>query len=120
MKHILLEACCGSAEDVIEAAKGGTGRAELCSDPFHGGLTPSIGGLKVAKAGCDIPVMAMVRIIRETGREQIHLAVHKQMFDPSVSNNRSIYYGGCLYPPEDVFRVTDSEAIGAMTGRLKE
>lgn len=250
MKRILLEACCGSAEDVIEAAKGGAGRAELCSDLFHGGLTPSIGSLKVAKARCDIPVMAMVRpreggfcytetefavceedaraliaagadglvfgflhqdgtldagrtrtiaeialsagreavfhraidvvpdwraamdalmamgltriltsgqesdvsfgtetvrqmteyaagriqvmpgagitarnmerIIRETGCEQIHLAVHKQMFDPSVNNNRSIYYGGCLYPPEDVFRVTDSEAIRAMTGRLKE
>lgn len=248
MKHILLEACCGSAEDVIEAAKGGAGRAELCGDLFHGGLTPSIGSLRVAKAGCEIPVMAMVRpreggfcytetefavaledakalieagadglvfgflhqdgtldiertgtianialsagkeavfhraidvvpdwraamdalmalgltriltsgqesdvsfgtetvrrmidyaagriqvmpgagitarnmerIIIETGCEQIHLAAHKQMFDHSVSNNRAIYYGGCLYPPENLFQLTDREVIRSMVDRL--
>ena len=36
MNHILLEVCCGSADDVIEAHKAGADRAELNSDLFHG------------------------------------------------------------------------------------
>ena len=58
---ILLEICCGSAEDAIEAARGGADRVELNNNLFQGGLTPSIGTLEVVKAEIDIPVMAMVR-----------------------------------------------------------
>ncbi len=62
MKRALyLEICCGSAQDAIEAAKGGAQRVELNSDLFHGGLTPSVGSLRVAKRSIDIPVMCMVR-----------------------------------------------------------
>ena len=61
MSKILLEICCGSADDVIEAAKGGADRVELNSNLFQGGLTPSIGALKTAKRHTAIPVMAMVR-----------------------------------------------------------
>jgi len=250
MANILLECCCGSAEDALEAARGGAGRAELCSDLFHGGLTPSIGSLKIAKAGCEIPIMAMIRpreggfcytetefavciedakaliaagadglvfgflhqdgtldagrtqtiaeialsagkeavfhraidvvpdwreamdtlmamgltrvltsgqesdvslgtetvrqmieyaagriqvmpgagitarnmqrIIRETGCCQIHLAAQRLCCDNSVDNNRAIYYGGCLYPPENLFKLTDREAIRGMTDALKK
>ena len=45
MPRILIEACCGSADDVVEAEKGGADRAELSSNLFQGGLTPSIGTL---------------------------------------------------------------------------
>ena len=61
MSKILLEICCGSADDVIEAAKGGADRVELNSNLFQGGLTPSIGALKTVKRHTAIPVMAMVR-----------------------------------------------------------
>ncbi len=60
-KPMLFEVCCGSAEDVIEAAKGGAGRVELNSDLFHGGLTPSIGSLRVARRSVEIPILCMVR-----------------------------------------------------------
>ncbi len=60
-KPLMLEICCGSAEDAIEAAKGGAQRVELNSNLFHGGLTPTIGALKVAKRQIDIPIMCMVR-----------------------------------------------------------
>jgi copper homeostasis protein len=60
VKKILIEICCGSADDAFEAAAGGADRVELTSAPFLGGLTPSIGGLKTArKAGLEI--MAMLR-----------------------------------------------------------
>ncbi|NLF27156.1 MAG: copper homeostasis protein CutC [Clostridiales bacterium] len=60
-KPLFLEICCGSAEDAIEAQKGGAHRVELNSDLFHGGLTPTIGSLIVARRRIDIPIMCMVR-----------------------------------------------------------
>ena len=61
MNHILLEVCCGSADDVIEAHKAGADRAELNSDLFHGGLTPTLGELIVAKRETGMKIMTMVR-----------------------------------------------------------
>ncbi len=248
MNKILLEVCCGSADDVIQAHKAGAHRVELNSNLFHGGLTPTVGELLVAKRETGMRIMTMVRpreggfcytpaefataiedaklllengadglvfgflhqdgtldkertrvlaelaqaagketvfhraidvvpdwretldalielgitrvltsgqepdvslgtqtvremieyaagriqilpgagitarnmdrIIAETGCSQIHLAAHKPQYDTSVNNNRSIYYGGCLYPPEDRFNVIDSDYIGGMVNRL--
>ena len=61
MGRILLDICCGSADDVIEAARGGADRVELNSSLFLGGLTPTAGMLRVLRRQTDIPVMAMVR-----------------------------------------------------------
>ena len=61
MSKVLLEICCGSADDVIEAAKGGADRVELNSNLFQGGLTPTVGSLRVVKRHVSIPVMTMVR-----------------------------------------------------------
>lgn len=250
MKHILLEVCCGSADDVIEAHKAGADRVELNSDLFHGGLTPTLGELIVAKRETNMKIMTMVRpreggfcytdaefqvavedakllldhgsdglvfgflhqdgtldrertkiltdlarsagkdavfhraidvvpdwretldalitlgvtrvltsgqepdvslgtetvrdmlefaggriqilpgagitarnmdrIIAETGCRQIHLAAHRSLSDHSVHNNRSIYYGGCLYPAEDRFQIIDQDYISGMVSRLAD
>ena len=61
MGKIQLEVCCGSADDVIQAHRAGADRAELNSDLFHGGLTPTIGELLVAKRETGMRIMAMVR-----------------------------------------------------------
>src|SRR5581483_2195923 len=61
MAEILLEICCGSAEDAIQAAHGGADRVELCSALFLGGLTPSLGSILQVKRQTAIPVMAMNR-----------------------------------------------------------
>ena len=61
MKKYLLEVCCGSVEDVLQAEKGGADRVELNSCLFHGGLTPSIGELIAAKKLSHLPIMTMVR-----------------------------------------------------------
>ena len=246
MSHYLLEVCCGSVEDVLQAKRGGADRVELNSCLFHGGLTPSIGELITAKALCDLPVMAMVRprqggfcyteaeyrtaladaeqmllhgadglvfgflnadgtldaartrelcrlagqktkvfhraidvasdwkamlgqlielgvdrvltsglapdvfygidVVREmiafaqgaiqimpgagvnlknvdrivefTGCDQIHVAKFRQYVDPSTANNRDIFYGGALYPPEDRYDVIDGDYIGEIRRHL--
>ena len=246
MSKYLLEVCCGSVEDVLQAARGGADRVELNSCLFHGGLTPSIGALITAKQLCSLPVMAMVRprqggfcytdaeyktalndaeqllahgadglvfgflnadgtldaertrelcriagnktkvfhraidvapdwrpmlaqlielgvdrvltsgqspdvyygvdVIREmmdfargaiqilpgagvnlknvdailerTGCDQIHVARFRQALDPSTANNRDIFYGGALYPPEDRYDVIDGDYIGELRKHL--
>ena len=246
MAKVLLEICCGSAEDAIVAAGHGADRVELNNNLFQGGLTPSIGTLQVVKAHTDIPVMTMVRpraggfcytetemetaradakallsngadglvfgflhedgtvdeartrtfvelaegkpcvfhraidvvpdwkraldslirigvtrvltsgqesdvffaldtiaemirfagdtieilpgagitlrnvdrVVAETGCTQVHLARHKAYPETSVANNRSIYYGGALYPPEDRFEITDGDYVAAVRAKL--
>jgi len=61
MNRVLLEICCGSIDDALEAAAGGADRVELCSSLFLGGLTPSFGTLVEAKKRLPIPVVVMVR-----------------------------------------------------------
>ena len=61
MPRILLEICCGSIDDALEAERGGADRVELCSALFLGGLTPSLGTLMEAKARMTIPIMVMIR-----------------------------------------------------------
>jgi len=248
MSSVLIEVCCGSADDAIQAKLAGADRVELNSDLFHGGLTPTIGSFRVAKRETGLPIMTMIRpreggfcytaaefsvcmedakallaagadglvfgclhedgridlertraltqlaldagkeavfhraidvvpdwreaidqlaalsvtriltsgqepdvfygtdtvremiayargrvqilpgagitlknaarIVQETGADQIHVAAHRTMFDRSVENNRAIYYGGCLYPPEDRFSMIDREAIRGIADRL--
>lgn len=57
----IMEICCGSADDVIQAEKGGADRVELNSDLFHGGLTPTLGTLVAAKRHTRLPIMVMIR-----------------------------------------------------------
>jgi copper homeostasis protein len=58
---ILIEVCCGSVDDAVEAARGGADRVELNSAVFLGGLTPSLGSIIEAKKRLNIPVMVMIR-----------------------------------------------------------
>ena len=60
-RKITVEVCCGSADDVVQAAAAGADRAELNLALEAGGLTPSVGMLKTALAHADIPIVCMVR-----------------------------------------------------------
>ncbi len=68
MKDILVEVCCGSADDVLEACKAGSTRVELNSCLFHGGLTPSVGTLITTRKeleklenGSKMQIITMIR-----------------------------------------------------------
>ncbi len=57
----MVEICCGSYEDALAAYRGGAKRIELNSALYLGGLTPSLGTLKLAKQDTDLKIIAMVR-----------------------------------------------------------
>jgi copper homeostasis protein len=61
LSEILIEVCCGSMDDAVEAERGGADRVELNSAVFLGGLTPSLGTIIETKKRLNIPLMVMIR-----------------------------------------------------------
>ena len=57
----MIEICCGSYYDAVQAARGGARRIELNCGLHLGGLTPSVASLELVKEHCDLQVIAMVR-----------------------------------------------------------
>lgn len=57
----IIEICCGSYEDALAASRAGAERIELNSALFLGGLTPSVGSLRLTKANTDLKIICMVR-----------------------------------------------------------
>lgn len=59
--RIKLEICTASAEDCAVAEAGGADRVELNCALMLGGLTPSLGAVREARAAIQIPLIAMIR-----------------------------------------------------------
>lgn len=68
--------------------------------------------------GAGVTARNIDRIIAETGCTQIHVAKFTTRFDHSGDNNRDIFFGGALYPPEDRYEVIDGAYIGALRSHL--
>lgn len=60
MSEVRLEVCVDCAEGLAAAVAGGAERIELCAALDVGGLTPSVGLMRLA-ADCGVPVYAMIR-----------------------------------------------------------
>jgi len=60
-RRIQLEICTASAEDCAVAEQSGADRVELNCALMLGGLTPSLGTLREARAAIRIPLIAMIR-----------------------------------------------------------
>lgn len=57
----MIEICCGSYEDALNAYRGGASRIELNSGLHLGGLTPSLATLILTKKNTELKVIAMLR-----------------------------------------------------------
>ena len=57
----IVEICCGSYEDALNAYHGGAKRIELNSGLHLGGLTPSLGTLLLTKKNTELKVITMIR-----------------------------------------------------------
>ncbi|MDD3791347.1 MAG: copper homeostasis protein CutC, partial [Sphaerochaetaceae bacterium] len=56
-----IEICLESVESVLIAERGGADRVEFCADLFEGGITPSLGAFKVARANSKIAMSVIIR-----------------------------------------------------------
>lgn len=56
-----VEICTGSYEDCLSARDAGADRVELNSALWLGGLTPSLGTLRLVRTALDIPIITMLR-----------------------------------------------------------
>ncbi len=61
MNRPILEVCAGDIDSVVAAKLGGADRVELCSALACGGITPSIGLIRAAKAVDGIGVNVLIR-----------------------------------------------------------
>ena len=57
----IIEICCGSYEDALNAYHGGAKRIELNNALHLGGLTPSLATLKLTKKNTNLKIITMVR-----------------------------------------------------------
>jgi len=60
-KKIKLEICTASVEDCVKAEQGGADRVELNCALMLGGLTPSLGALREARAAVRLQIISMIR-----------------------------------------------------------
>src|SRR5262245_15456912 len=58
---VKIEICTASPEDCIAAQSGGADRVELNCALMLGGLTPSLGNIREARATTQIPLIVMIR-----------------------------------------------------------
>ena len=68
--------------------------------------------------GAGVTLKNVDRIVAATGCDQIHVARFRDVMDPSTANNRDIFFGGALYPPEDRYSVIDGDYIARVRERL--
>ena len=103
MPHILIEACCGSAEDALHAARGGADRVEMNTALYLGGLTPSVGSLRVLRETSAVPVMAMLRP-REGGFCYSETAFRTMLSDGEqlLATGADGLVFGCLTPEGEI------------------
>ena len=103
MPHILIEACCGSAEDALHAARGGADRVEMNTALYLGGLTPSVGSLRVLRETSAVPVMAMLRP-REGGFCYSDTAFRTMLSDGEqlLASGADGLVFGCLTPEGEI------------------
>ena len=58
---MLVEVCANSLESALNAQKAGADRIELCSELGVGGITPSVGLIKLVRQHLSIPIHVLIR-----------------------------------------------------------
>ena len=93
----IIEICCGSYEDALNAYYGRAKRIELNSALHLGGLTPSLATLKLTKKNTNLKIITMVRP-RGAGfcYNEIEFEVMKEDAKSLLENGADGIAFGCL------------------------
>ena len=68
--------------------------------------------------GAGVNLKNVDKIIEATGCDQVHVARFRDVMDTSTANNRDIFFGGALYPPEDRYSIIDGDYIARVRVHL--
>ena len=94
MNKIKLEICSFSLNAVINAAKSGADRIELCKEPFAGGTTPDYALIKMSCEKIEIPVFS---IIRPRGGDFLYDDNEFEMMKLSISQCKELGCKGVVF-----------------------
>jgi copper homeostasis protein len=68
--------------------------------------------------GAGLEISNIEDFIEKTGVDQIHISASTLRVETSTSMNPSIYYGGALYPREDIVSIADINTIRQISSML--
>lgn len=110
-----MEACVDSIESAINAVRGGAKRLELCSALSEGGLTPSVGLLKLVKSQVAVPVFCMIRPRRgDFLYSDLELKVMERDISSLTGSGADGVVFGCLTPEGEVNVKSCSRLVSAV------
>jgi copper homeostasis protein len=58
-------------------------------------------------------------VIARTGCRQIHVAAWTSQRDDSTRHRPAVTFGGALYPPENLYDLTDRAVVSDLAGRVR-
>lgn len=117
----VVEVCCGSYYDCVQAYKGRADRVELNSALYMGGLTPTVGSLILTKKNTDLKVICMIRP-RGAGFCYSKEDYETMMLDTKLmmENNADGIAFGCLDKDGDINIPQTKEIINIVKSYGKE
>lgn len=114
-----MEVCVEYIESAVNAESGGGVRLELCSALSEGGLTPSVGLLKIVKRKVKIPVCVMIR--PRTGNDFIYsddeLAIMEKDIEIMNENGADGFVFGVLNGDGRVDRIACQRLLRKTAGK---
>lgn len=60
------------------------------------------------------------KVIEATGCREIHVAAWKTQRDDSTRHRPAVTFGGALYPPENLYDVTDRSVVADLSARIRK
>ena len=69
--------------------------------------------------GGGIKPYQLEQVVARTGCREVHVAIWKAQRDASTQHKPWVTFGGALYPPENLYDLTDRAAVAGMAGRLR-
>jgi len=109
--ELVVELCVGSAADVHVAREAGADRAELCAGLVEGGITPSAGTIRAARAVEGIGLMVMVR---PRGGDFLYSALERQVMADDVARAAELGADGVVFGLLHEDGTVDAEATGRL------
>ena len=107
----LIEAAVETVACAVAAVRAGAGRLELCADLARGGVTPSSGMIRAARAAVDVPLMVL---IRPRPGDFVYATVERQVMREDIREARRAGANGVVVGALTVGGLVDQATMGEL------